>query len=55
MGGPMLHALIAAFNDHYIVFIADNRYIGFTPPMLHAKAMAYARDQLAATYPITRD
>lgn len=53
MGGPYIQALIEIFKHAYAQFIEDNRYAGFTPAMLHAKAMAYARDKLAGTYPIT--
>lgn len=55
MGGPPLCALIATFNKCYVDFIEANRYVGFTPSMLHAKAMAYARDELANTWPVTID
>lgn len=53
MGGPKLEVLIMEFNAQYEKFIEDNRYAGFTPAVLHAKAMAYARDHLP--WPITHD
>lgn len=55
MGGPMIELMIAEFNSHYEKFITDARYTGFMPAVLHAKAMAYARDKLQATWPITYD
>jgi len=55
MGGAPLASLIDVFKGYYIKFLEDNRYVGFTPALLHAKAMAYARDELAASYPITLD
>ena len=54
MGGPTIEVMIAEFNSSYEKFIEDNRYAGFAPAVLHAKAMANARDQLQATWPITR-
>lgn len=53
MGGPMIELMVAEFNRHYEQFITDNRYAGFMPATLHAKAMAYAADKLQATWPIT--
>lgn len=53
MGGPRLEIMIMEFTAHYEKFIEDNRYVGFTPAMLHAKAMAHARDSLP--WPVTCD
>ncbi|QXO10140.1 hypothetical protein pEaSNUABM37_00179 [Erwinia phage pEa_SNUABM_37] len=55
MGGPSLEALLAVFNDAYEQFVTDNRYSGMTPELLHGRAMAYARDKLQGTWPLTRD
>jgi len=55
MGGPTLHVMLMEFNTAYEKFIADNRYAGFSPAMLHAKAMAYARDHLQSIWPVMAD
>lgn len=55
MGGPSIEALIMVFNEAYEKFVTDNRYSGMTPELLHGRAMAYARDTLQSTWPVTRD
>lgn len=55
MGGPRIEVMVMEFNNAYEKFIIDNRYAGFEPAMLHAKAMAYARDKLQSIWPVIND
>lgn len=52
MGGPLIEVMVMELNRAYEKFITDNRYAGFEPAMLHAKAMAYAREKMQAIWPV---